>query len=226
MILYGVGVGVGDPLDMTLKAVKTIESCEVIAVPLSAKGRSMMAYDIAKQVVDLSKKTILELDMPMVRDVNILAQHHKKAAEQVVQVLKQGKDVAFLTIGDPTVYSTYIYVHKLVVEMGYKAKIISGITSFTAAAARLGISLSEKEEMISVIPSSYETLQELPKQGTKVLMKTGKHMQKVKEKLRQEGIYEKAMMVERCGLEGEVIHKSMDTVTDEASYFSLIIIKE
>ncbi len=226
-ILFGIGVGCGDPKDMTLNAIEATESCNIIAVPRTSKERDMVAYNIAKGVVNLEGKEILVLDMPMTKDKEVLNKSYQKAADIIAERLSQGENIAFLTLGDPTVYSTYIYVHKIVLEMGYETKIIPGITSFTASAAKLGISLGERDEAIIILPASYESIQEaLPVKGTKVLMKSGRQMEKVKTMLKDMNLYDNAMMVERCSMEGEVIHKSLDTADENSSYFSLIIIKE
>lgn len=86
---------------------------------------------------ELADKQLIALPMPMTKDHKKLEESHDHAAELVCDMLKSGKQVAFLTLGDPTVYSTYLYVHKRVVQAGCEAEIISGITSFCAVAARL-----------------------------------------------------------------------------------------
>ena len=112
----------------------------------------------------------------MTKDRAVLEDNHNKAADAVESYLKQGKNVVFLTLGDPTIYSTYLYVHKRILERGYQAEIVSGITSFCAVAARLNMGLAEMAEPLHVIPATYKAeemddLLKLP--GTKVLMKSG-----------------------------------------------------
>ena len=89
--------------------------------------------------------------MPMTKDKAVLEANHQKAADDVETYLKQGKNVVFLTLGDPTVYSTYLYVHKRILDRGYEAEIVSGITSFCAVAARLNMGLVEMAEPLHVI---------------------------------------------------------------------------
>ena len=120
-ILYGVGVGPGDPELMTVKAVRTVERCPVIALPQSGRGECT-AYEIAKEAVPaLEKKEKLLLSMPMTRDQDTLLESWREAADQIARKLDLGQDVAFLTLGDPAVYSTYLYLHRLVEKMGYEA---------------------------------------------------------------------------------------------------------
>ncbi len=112
--LYGVGVGPGDPELMTIKALKRIESSPVIAVPAKEKEKSA-AYKIAvKAVANLQDKEILCIEMPMTRDKEKLMTAHYAGAEELTRVLRQGKDIAFLTLGDPAVYSTYLYLDRLI----------------------------------------------------------------------------------------------------------------
>ena len=141
--------------------------------------------------------------------------------------MKQGRQVAFLTLGDPTVYSTYLYVHQRILERGYEVEIVSGITSFCAVAARLNMGLVERAEPLHVIPATYkaeelEGILKLP--GTKVLMKTGKKMKQVRESILKSG--QQAVMIENCGMESEKIYESAEEIPEAAGYYSLIIVKE
>lgn len=222
--LYGVGIGPGDPELLTLKAVRVIKESPVIAVPGKVK-EDTVAYKIVKQAIpELDEKEFLAVDMPMTKDKEMLEKSHDAGAALVCEALDSGKNVAFLTLGDPTVYSTYLYVHKRVLERGYQAEIISGITSFCAVAAKLNIGLVEKAEPLHVIPASYQIEDALGLPGTKVLMKAGRKMGKVKEVLRETG--SEGMMIENCGMPGEKIYHSIDEINENAGYYSLVIIKE
>lgn len=221
--LYGIGVGPGDPELITLKGLRIIKESDMIAVPGKNK-ETCTAYRIAKQAYpELINKKILEIDMPMTKDEKVLEQSHRLAADQVEGELIKGKQIAFLTLGDPTVYSTYYYIHKLVTEHGYDTEMVSGIPSFCAAAARLNIGLSEKAEALHIIPASYEIDEALKFSGTKVLMKAGKKLAGVKEKLLENEM--KAVMVENCGMENERIYQKTEDINEQAGYYSLVIVK-
>lgn len=223
-ILYGVGVGPGDPEYMTLKAVRLIRENEVIAVPGEA-ARETVAYKIAVQAVpELADKELLPVFMPMVMDRAEMERNHEKAADAVEAYLKQGKNVVFLTLGDPTVYSTYMYVQHRIEARGYRSELVSGITSFCAAAARANISLVEWNEQLHVLPAVHRLDSELEQPGNYVLMKSGRKMGQVKEMLRKSG--RNVVMVENCGMETEHIYHSVDEIPDDAGYYSLIIAKE
>lgn len=222
--LYGVGVGPGDPELLTLKAMRVIRESDVIAVP-GKEAQNTVAYQIVVQAYpQLSDKEFLALPMPMTKDPDKLEASHDAAAELISAQLEAGRQVAFLTLGDPTVYSTYLYVHKRVVAAGYQAEIISGITSFCAVAARLNQGLVEKAEPLHVIPASYQIEDALQLSGTKVLMKSGKQIGNVKRILQERDA--DAVMIENCGMPEEKIYYGVDAIPENAGYYSLIIVKE
>lgn len=222
--LYGIGVGPGDPELLTLKALRIVKESPIIAVPGEVAQESV-AYKIVKGAYpELDEKELVAVSMPMTKDKKLLEESHDKAADQIAGYLKEGKQVAFLTLGDPTVYATYIYVHKRIQAMGYPLEIVSGIPSFCAVAARLNTGLVEKAEPLHVIPASYGIEESLELPGTKVLMKAGKKMGKVKEILKARG--DMCQMIENCGMENEKIYDSVEEIPDQAGYYSLIIVKE
>ncbi|MCI6868263.1 MAG: precorrin-2 C(20)-methyltransferase [Lachnospiraceae bacterium] len=223
-VLYGVGVGPGDPEYMTLKAVRLIRENEVIAVP-GPVAEETVAYKIAVQAVpELADKELVPILMPMTHDRAVMEQNHDEAADTVEGYLKAGKNVVFLTLGDPTVYSTYMYVQKRIEERGYHTELVSGITSFCAAAARANTSLVEWSEQLHVLPAVHKLDSELDLPGNYVLMKSGKKMGQVKEILRRSG--RDVVMVENCGMDTEKVYHSVDEIPDDAGYYSLIIAKE
>lgn len=225
--LYGLGVGPGDPELMTLKAVRLIQESDIIAIPKSGQAVNA-AYTIAKGAVpDIDKKNIVEIPMPMTRDQAALEASHDAAAQQIIDYLKEGKDVAFLTLGDPSVYSTYIYIHDRVLHKGYEAQIVPGIPSFCAVSARLNEGLTEASSALHIIPASYKGLDEcMELKGTKVLMKSGKSIGQIKEMIQEHPERWSAKMVERCGMEGERVFQTADEIDPDASYFSIVVVKD
>jgi len=222
--LYGLGVGPGNPELLTLKALRIIKESDVIAVP-GKVPQDTVAYKIVVQAYpELADKELLPIHMPMTKDSQVLQKSHDQGAKNIAEYLDAGKQVAFLTLGDTTVYSTYLYVHKRIQEMGYEVEIVSGITSFCAVAARLNIGLVEKEEQLHIIPASYQIEEALKLSGTKVLMKAGKKMRDVKAQLK--AIDAKVVMIENCGMEDEKIFNGIDEIPEDAGYYSLIIVKE
>ena len=170
--LYGVGVGPGNPELLTVKAVRVIQESDVVAVPRAGAGEQAALAIAAEYIGD---KPVLHCDMPMTRDRAARDASHDRAADTICALLDEGKTVAFLTLGDPSVYSTCWYVHRRVAARGYAVEMVPGVPSFCAAAAALGRALCEVDEMLHIIPASHGALDaalDLP--GGKVLMKAGK----------------------------------------------------
>ena len=223
-IAYGVGVGPGDPEYMTLKACRLIRENEIIAVPGKAPQESV-AYQIAAAAVpELAEKTLVPVNMPMLRDRAKIDEEHRKAAKRFEAYLDRGQNVVFLTLGDSTIYCTFSYIQHYLEADGYAVELVSGITSFCAAAARLGVPLVEWDEQLHVLPAVHRPEAELEQPGNYVLMKSASKMAEVKELLRRSG--RRVAMVENCCMEGEKLYHSVDEIPDDAGYFSLIIARE
>lgn len=222
--LYSIGVGPGDPELMTLKAVHTISKCPVLVLPTESRQKCV-AYQIARQILpEIDEKEAVCLVMPMTKDKEKLERNHEEGAVKVAQILEEGRDAAFLTIGDPTVYATSMYIHQRVAQMGYQTQIISGVPSFCAAAAKLGVSLGEKQEQIHVIPASYDIEMAMQLSGTKILMKAGKKMPFVKQCVKKHQGW--AAMVENCGMPDEHVWINPDSMPDQPGYYTLVIAKD
>lgn len=222
--LYGIGVGPGDPELLTCKAVRLIKECDVIAVPKGGSGEQTALQIAAAFIQD---KPILHCDMPMTRDQAVLNACHDQAADDICALLDEGKNVAFLTLGDPAVYSTYWYVHRRVQARGYTVEIIPGVPSFCAAAARLGQALCEGSQMLHIIPASHSSTKEgLALSGNKILMKAGKSILEVRDLLEADGELDSAALVERCSMEGERVVRDLRELDDPTGYFSVILVQE
>ncbi len=222
-IFYGVGVGPGDPELLTVKALRTLERCPVIAAPQTKSGE-MLALDIVRRAAALEGKTILPLFFTMARDKSQQRAAHETAADAIAAHLTAGRDVAMLNLGDVAIYATFGYIMDILRERGYEAVMIPGVPSFCAAAARLGLSLVSGETPLHIVPAGDPASLELP--GTKVLMKAGKRLPQVREALTARGLLEQAAMVEDCGLPTEKLYSSMGDVPEAAGYFATVIVKE
>ncbi len=223
-ILYGIGVGPGDPELMTLKAVRIIKENSVIACP-GTNVKETTAFKIAvKAVPELEEKELVPIDMPMVMDKEEQRKSHKRGAELIEKYLAEEQNVIFLTLGDPTIYSTFSYIQHIVENDGYKIKIVSGIPSFCAAAAALNTSLAEWTEPLHIIPAVHQTNFDLDMPGNYILMKSGSKMVSVKERLKKSSL--NISMVENCGMPNEKKYENIEDIPDDAGYFSLIIAKK
>ncbi len=223
-ILYGVGVGPGDPELMTLKAARLAREADVIAVP-GKDAKESVAYKIAVQAVpEIADKELVPIYMPMVHDLEEQHRNHEKGAKLLESYLDAGKKVVFLTLGDSTIYCTFSYLQKIVEDDGYVVELVSGIPSFCAAAARTNTPLVEWNELLHIVPAVHTMDTPLDQPGNYVLMKSGSHMKEVKAKLAASG--RKVTVVENCGMPGEKIYHGVNEIPDDAGYFSLIIAKE
>ena len=222
-IVYGVGVGPGDPELMTLKAIRIIRENEVIAVP-GNNAKQTLAYRIAVQSVpELAEKELLALSIPMGKDAAANRVEHCRCARMVESILAKGKNVVYLTLGDPAVYSSFSYIQHILQEDGYTVQLVSGITSFCAAAACLNVSLAEWDEPLHIIPALHMCGEELDSAGNYVLMKSASRMGEVKQYLRQSG--KCVCAVENCGMPTQRVYRALEEIPDDAGYFSLIIAK-
>ncbi len=215
---FGVSVGSGDPELMTLKSVRVLNDCEVIAVPIS-NGKTT-AFDIAKQVVDFSNKTILKLQFPMVRDTSALEDIHTQHANTIIEYLTAGKSVAMINLGDVSVYSTFSYISERVQAKGFDVQAISGVTSFCECANRLKLSLTSMNEPVHIVPSSYSDLESvIESRGTKIIMKTSRNVAKLSQMLEGKQYY----VCQNCGMDGENFSQ---TLSESTGYFTTIIVKD
>lgn len=229
--LYCIGVGPGDPELLTIKAVKRIRNCPVLAVPQGHTGVTT-AKDILLQAiengaaVELQDKLILTVDFPMTRDAAVLEEAHAAGAAAIEAQLQQGRDVALITLGCPTVYASSIYVHRRIHDDGYATEIIPGVPSFCAVAARLQQPLCEQDEPLTIIPggrSDRKILLSAP--GSKIIMKPSGPFASLKQELQDTQQLADTTMIERCGLSGETIYHSLDDV-ERTAYFSVLLVKE
>lgn len=223
-VLYGVGVGPGDPELLTLKGARVIRACDVIAVPDSGTGEHV-ALEIARELV--GEKPVLRCRLPMTRDAAELARHREEAADQICRELALGKSVAFLTLGDVTIYSTYAYLHRLVAARGFRAEMVAGVPSFCAAAAALGIALCEGDQALHVFPAGSagsEAALELP--GSKVLLKSGKQLPELLRTLERKKLLHLCALAQRVGMAEERLVPDLTNYDGEAGYLSTLILKE
>ena len=221
--VYGVGVGPGDPELMTLKACRLIRETDVIAVS-GETVQDSAAYRIAVRAVpELAQKEFIMIDMPMVRERCVLEDSHRKAADKIGKYLDEGRDVVYLTLGDPTIYCSFSYIRRLLEADGYHAETVSGVPSFCAAAAKLGESLADWDESLHIVPAAHGVQEVAARPGNYVLMKSGGRMREIKKMLSETGL--KAQAVEKCGMEGERVYDSAEEIPDDAGYFTLVIIK-
>ena len=221
-VLYGVGVGPGDPELLTIKAVKLIKECDILAIPQKKSGECF-AYRIALDAVPEAKdKTVLPIDMPMTRNKTVREAAYKAGAKVIAEALSKGSKVVFLTLGDPSIYSTFAYLAPQVRSLGFDVVWVPGVTSFCASAAALGQSLCADREELHIIPGGINSKDALSLAGTKVFMKGELDM--LLGAIREKGY--NAQAVENCGTENEHLYETLDDIPEDAGYYLVTIVKE
>ena len=227
--LYGIGVGPGDPELLTLKALKALQKAPVICVPQAANRRESYALSIVKDYLK-PEQEILRAPFPT-DDAEGAAQAWREASEMVVERLRKGQDVAFLTEGDPMLFSTFSYVLTGVQELCPEApvKIIPGVSSVMAAAASAGVPLATHGQRLAILPASYgldDLSEATSKFDTVVLMKVSTNIVKTLADLEELGLTGQSTYVRRVSTDREKVIKDVTKITDEdMDYFSLLIVK-
>lgn len=225
--LYGIGVGPGEPDLLTIKAVNTIKNADLICIPTTSKETCRAYQIVEKEIPEIKDKKCICFDCKMTRDANELERIHNDAFLAIKKELLNGRTIAFLTIGDPVVYSTFTGIMETAKSEGFYAETINGITSFTAAASALGIPLSEEDEEIHILTgqSDIKKIPELP--GTKIIMKAGKNISKIKEILLNEEKKDRIRVyaVANCGTEKECRYYGASEIPEDTGYMTTIIIK-
>jgi precorrin-2/cobalt-factor-2 C20-methyltransferase len=230
--LYGIGVGPGDPELLTLKAVRVLKRVEYVFAAASTKNDYSLAHEIVR--AHLPPSTPLDLlAFPMTFNPDHLEDAWVANCEKVVEILKQGKHVAFLTLGDPLTFSTFIYlmrkIRKRLPEVAIT--VIPGITSFQAAAACATLPLAEGEEVITVISGAKgagRLKDVIQVSDSVVLMKTYKQFPEILGQIEDIGLKDHCCFISRCGLEGEVIERDFQKLSQlkQPHYLSLMIVKK
>ena len=221
-VLSGVGVGPGDPQLLTLKAMRRIESCDVLAIPHRCAA-DCTAYGIACRAVPCAKdKPLLCIDLPMTHDRAARERAYETGADAICAALDAGKNVAFVTLGDPTVYSTFAYLSGRVERRGFSVEWIPGVPSFCAAAAELKEPLCTDRQALHIVPGGADAGDALALSGTKVFMKGA--LPTLLCALGEGGHAAKA--VENCGMPEQRIYRGTDEIPADAGYYLVTIVKE
>ncbi|MBF0573194.1 MAG: precorrin-2 C(20)-methyltransferase [Desulfamplus sp.] len=226
--LYGVGVGPGDPELLTLKAVRIINEADVVFTAASAKRDYSLALEIARP--HLSENVVIKfLSFTMTQDKEAAEAAWESNAEEIASILRDGKNAAFLTLGDPMTYSTFGYILKNIKKVMPDAQVetVPGITSFHAAAARLNRTLVEAEESLLITSGAYGGEQLLRVgQGVEniVMLKAYKNIKQNNEALKTMGFFKNSVAISRCGREGEEIIENLDELeTRTPDYWTLVL---
>jgi len=229
--LYGVGVGPGDPELLTRKALRILQQVPVICTPQSVNSNESYALEIVSEFLDRSKQEILRLTFPT-DDAEGAAGVWRRGAETIAERLLAGQDVAFITEGDPMLYSTFSYVLESI-QADYpqlEVEIVPGVSSVMAAADRAGVPLVTHGQRLAILPAVYgiDDLREaIANYDTIVLMKVNKVLLDALVNLERLGLAGKAVYVRRATTEQEQVVTDLQQLSEkDLDYFSLLIIRK
>ncbi|MBT0663900.1 precorrin-2 C(20)-methyltransferase [Geobacter pelophilus] len=228
--IYAVGVGPGDPELITRKAERLIREADVICTPTGRDDAASYALSIVEPLLDRSRQQVLTQVFPMRKVQDGLDEFWTRSAAEVAEHVRAGRTVVFITIGDPLLYSTFLYLYR-VLRADYPdipVEIVPGISSINAAAAAAGVPLGMAGDRIAVLPAVYEdeelqrTLQEF---DTIVLLKVHKVFDRVYAMLCRNGMEKGAVFVRRVGSDQEeVVFDLGSLVGKELDYLSMMIV--
>ncbi len=232
-----VGCGPGDPELLTVKAVNAIKNADVIMCPTSKEGKPSIALSVVSSLIDPDKKPeIVHLVFPMTKDSDILKNTWEKNSQIIAESSLSNKKVVYLTVGDPYLYSTWIYLHRelSIKHPEIKITVIPGIVSMFTFASKVGISLAEGAEKMAVIPSCYDLSQvkEIAKNcDTLIFLKDGRYFDQVIKLIREAGFSDDSIFAigQDLDTDHEIVRKltlgevTQDTLTSK--YFSIMVVK-
>ncbi|WP_303247405.1 precorrin-2 C(20)-methyltransferase [uncultured Methanobrevibacter sp.] len=224
--LYGVGVGPGDVELLTLKAAKILKTVPVICSPKSSKEKESIALSIVEPIIDEreDRKNVMLVEpiFPMIEDDKTLEKVWDSAAELIAHYLDSGRDLAFVTLGDPSIFSTFSYVQKRLKDR-YEIEVIPGITSFTACAAACETPLTEKNQILTIVPKIDDRLEEIMDYSDSiVLMKASRNTKELESLIESKNKEKTIISVENCTREDE---KVIEGFSEDKPYLTTTIIK-
>ena len=224
----GIGVGPGAPDLLTIRAVKHLEALDILVVPAGKKDGMSEAYQIVEGYLPKSAE-VLSRHFPMIADQGEMMAAIAVIAEEIEVLVRSGKKVGFVTLGDPMLYSTYIYLLKCM-ENHIETLTIPGISSYSAMASGLNRPLAEGDAPLLIYPCTgdLEELEKILDQYTNVvLMKVYKSFEAVQGLLVKKSLLPYAVAVSNYGKPSQVIHHALDQVDPkDISYFTTIIINK
>lgn len=229
--LYGIGIGPGDPKLLTLKAKEIIDQVDIIFCPRGDEDGTSWARSIIEATTS-SPKEFVELTFPMTHNEKILKVYWQKAAKRVVEALGDGRQGAFITLGDPFIYSTYIYLFRTLRQNfpDIEVETIPGISAFNAAAARAQVPLVRGDERLAILPVTTDLrgLREAFEAfDTVILMKVGSKLDKVMALLTELDLLKHSVLVSHLGQPGERMIHDLSSLNnaEREGYLSVIIVK-
>ncbi|MDP5274177.1 precorrin-2 C(20)-methyltransferase [Chengkuizengella axinellae] len=230
--LYGIGMGPGDPELITVKAFRILKESPVIAYPKKRSGSKSYALAISEQYINPLDKEMVGLIFPMTKDIATLEKQWNKTVETVNEYLTQGKDVAFVTEGDPMLYSTFIHMQRLVEELHpeVQIKVVPGISSVNGTAARMGLPLADGDDQVAIVPATNDAdkmRKALVEHDCVVFIKVAKVLDMMIGILKELALVDKAAVVTKVTSEEERVWTDVEQLEGaELEYLTLMVVRK
>jgi precorrin-2/cobalt-factor-2 C20-methyltransferase len=220
-MIWGVGVGPGAPDLVTLRAIATLRRADVLALPRSNDFGESVAWSIVKDHVEpRADQERLLLTFPMSNDPARVRPYWDRALTEIGARIANGRSVAFVTEGDPTLYSTFVYLQREAPRRwpGVAIEVVPGVSSVTAVPAAAHMALADGCERIAIVPAAYgvdDVDELLRKFDTVVFMKIGPEMGRVVEAIERHGLLDRAVYVAKATMRGQRIVRNVREVAGE-----------
>jgi len=231
-MFFGIGVGPGEPGLIPVAAWNTLKKCHVIFVP---RARTMN-HSVARRCLppdEIPQERFREVEFAMESDRSVLSEHYAELAELIAAELIEGRDVAYLTLGDPLTYSTYIYTLAALRDRlpDLRHRTFPGVTSYCAVAAAAGFALGEGKERVLILPCPGEMAElrsMIEAHDIVVLMKIGDRLAEVLTLLRQMRIAKHCAFGSHVGMTDEVLYGNVAEMDPDksAGYLSTLLIRK
>ncbi len=236
--LYCIGCGPGDPDLLTLKAINLIKNADIIYTPTAREGKPSVALSIVEKFINKGTE-VHQLIFPMVKDFSKLKENWKNNALEITNSIRDGKKTVYLTVGDPSLYSTWIYIYKELIEKhkDIEVEIVPGITSIFSFSAEIKTPIGEGEEIIGIVPACYD-LERLKIAAkccdTLIFLKDGRYFNSVIENLITSGFPEDSdiFIAQDVSTSGEALQNrklsdlAKNPNENNDKYFSIMIAKK
>ena len=224
-----VGVGPGDPELLTLRAARVLDEAALILHP-GPRDDAGFAFEVVASRLRADQE-VRGMALAMRRGPDDGSVGYERVAGLLIEASRAGRAAAFLTEGDPMLYGSGSYVAELLRErtLDVPVAVVPGVSAISAAAARLGWPLAQKEQILTICPATYhpdEIGPMLDRGGPICWFKAADILPRLVEELRRRDRLDSAALVERVGRPDERIFRDLTTALGERlSYFSLVLVR-
>ena len=229
---WGVGVGPGDPELITLKAHRILTQSPVVCIPKQGFSADGYSYNIVKGFLDASKQELVELIFPMTKDIEKLRPYWDENLSAIMKRIEAGKDCAFITEGDPLLYSTFTNIYQLLSRRHPEVpvRVVPGVTSISGVSAQAMVPLAHGNERIAIIPATYgdpRLRQVLEEFDSIVLMKVNSVFDQALDLLEELGLVDCAIYIKKATAGEEEVVRDIRTLRGKKlEYLSMLLVKK